>query len=104
MQQDKTLPATLLIVPFSAFSSFLTFSIARIDSGMPGRELGGVVYCLRWKKWALCELLATESFEHYSDMKEIKQSDVDEGKTGDFFLYMRGRGLCGMLFCCGILV
>lgn len=49
-QRDKTLPATALIVPSSAFSSFLTFSIARIDSGMPGRKLGGEAHCLRWKK------------------------------------------------------
>lgn len=41
VQWDKTLPAAVLVVPSSAFSSFLTFSIARIDSGMPGRELGG---------------------------------------------------------------
>lgn len=38
---DKTLPAAVLPVPSSAFSSFLTFSIARIDSGMPGSEQGG---------------------------------------------------------------
>lgn len=41
VQRDKTLPAAVLAVPSSAFSSFLTFSIARIDSGMPGREQGG---------------------------------------------------------------
>lgn len=44
VQRDKTLPAA---VPSSAFSSFLTFWIVRIDSGMPGRELGG-------KKKRLC--------------------------------------------------
>lgn len=38
---DKTLPAAVLLVPSPAFSSFLTFSIARIDSGMPGSEQGG---------------------------------------------------------------
>ena len=50
VQRDKTLPAAALIVPSFAFSSFLTFSIARIDSGMPGRALGGEAHCLRWKK------------------------------------------------------
>lgn len=77
VQRDKTLPAAVLIVPSSAFSSFLTFSIARIDSGMPGRVLGGEAHCLRWKKKVfVCELLSTKSFEKDTDMKENKMSDV----------------------------
>lgn len=33
---DKTLPVTALVSLSSAFSSFLTFSIVRVGSGMPG--------------------------------------------------------------------
>lgn len=84
VQRDKTLPAAVLIVPSSALSSFLTFSIARIDSGMPGKELGGEVHCMRRKK-ALCELLAVKSFEKDTDMKENKMSDVERRKKQDFF-------------------
>lgn len=49
-RRDKTLPAAVLLVPSSTLSSFLTFSIARIDSGMLGSELGGEVHCMRPKK------------------------------------------------------
>lgn len=59
VQRDKTLPAA---VPSSAFSSFLTFWIARIDSGMPGRELGGKASEVEEKE-ALCEPCPTRSTE-----------------------------------------
>lgn len=70
VQRDKTLPAAVLVVPSSAFSSFLTFSIARIESGMPGRELGGKAS--KWgRKKALCELRPTKSLE-----KDITQRKI----------------------------
>lgn len=76
VQRDKTLPAAALSVPSSAFSSFLTFSIARIDSGMPGRELGGEASEVEEKR-ALCELLPTKSPEKDTDKRESKMSDVE---------------------------
>lgn len=82
VQRDKTLPAAVL-VPSSAFSSFLTFSIARIESGMPGRELGGKAS--KWgRKKALCELRPTKSLEKGMDSKKNKLSDVEWNKNRIF--------------------
>lgn len=83
VQRDKTLPAAVL-VPSSAFSSFLTFSIARIDSGMPGRELGGKAS--KWgRKKALYELRPNKSLEKDMDSKKNKSSDVEWNKNRIFF-------------------
>lgn len=80
VQRDKTLPAATLIVPSSALASFLTFSIARIDSGMPGRELGGKARCLRLKKkgfvWAPCHQEFWEGRVHEGKFDEWCDVDV----------------------------
>lgn len=64
---DKTLPVTALVSPSSAFSSYLTFSIVRVGSGMPGRGWregfrGG-------RKTALCKLVAKRSCRKTQESK-----------------------------------
>lgn len=100
VQRDKTLPAAVLIVPSSAFSSFLTFSIARIDSGMPGRELGGEVHCLRWKKKGF--VWAAHHWEFWDDMKENKMSNVEWSKNRGFFCPCEDVVCARCCVCCGI--
>lgn len=95
VQRNKTLPAAVLVVPSSAFSSFLTFSIARIESGMPGRKLGGKASEVGREK-ALCEL--RPSLEKDVDSKKNKLSDVEWNKNRIFFVLVKTWKVKHVLF------
>lgn len=64
---DKTLPATGLVSPTSAFSSFLIFSLVRVGSGMP--DTGW-----RWETHTDCGNVARQ--ESVERCKKVRLSNV----------------------------